>query len=174
MSSAGADIAVLAARSIQMMTDGTPDEFAAVIHPDAYNRESVVEPPACRGRGPTAFHATAQWLRGVFADLDWEIHDTVVDGDLAVVYATMRGRQVGTFVSYNAQGRPAQAFPATGKSCAVTQTHWCRVADGKLAEHWANRDDLGMSMQLGWNPPSPAYLIRMLMATSSARRKARG
>ena len=37
----------------------------------------------------------------------------------------------------------------TGKSVAAQQSHWFRVADGKLAEHWAVRDDLSMMQQLG-------------------------
>ena len=49
--------------------------------------------------------------------------------------------------------------------------HWFRVADGKVIEHWANRDDLGTAMQLGWTPPSPLYLVRMLLATRRARRE---
>ncbi|MBA2552761.1 MAG: hypothetical protein H0V10_03500 [Geodermatophilaceae bacterium] len=47
------------------------------------------------------------------------------------------------------------------------------MADGKVIEHWANRDDLGTSMQLGWTPPTPWYLVRMLLATRRARRDAR-
>ena len=45
------------------------------------------------------------------------------------------------------------------------------MSDGKVAEHWANRDDLGMGQQLGWNPPTPLYLARMLLATRRARRR---
>jgi predicted SnoaL-like aldol condensation-catalyzing enzyme len=36
---------------------------------------------------------------------------------------------------------------------AAQQSHWFRVVDGKLAEHWAVRDDLGMLRQLGVVPP---------------------
>jgi len=42
--------------------------------------------------------------------------------------------------------------------------------DGKVGEHWANRDDLAMGQQLGWNPPTPLYLARMLLASRRARR----
>jgi hypothetical protein len=38
-----------------------------------------------------------------------------------------------------------------------------------VIEHWANRDDRGMGEQLGWTPPSPVYLVRMLLATRKAR-----
>jgi predicted ester cyclase len=167
------DAKALAIRSVQLMVDGGLTDFEAVIHPDARNRESVQEPPAARGRGPAAFYATALWLREAFAELSFDIHDAAADGDLVVLHATISGRHVRPFVSYDAEARPAQAFPPTGKRFAATQTHWCRIADGKLIEHWANRDDLGMSMQLGWIPPSPVYLVRMLWATGAARRTAR-
>ena len=172
MTSADLDTTTVAIRSTQIMADGTPADFEAVIHADAYNRESVREPPATRGRGPAAFHATALWLREAFTNLAFEIHDVVSDHDVVVLHTTISGRHTGTFVAYTDDARPLQAFPATGKQFAVTQTHWCRIADGKLVEHWANRDDLGMSMQLGWAPPSPMYVFRMQRATVAARRRA--
>src|SRR3712207_9568984 len=105
----------LCVRSIQIMADGTPEDFEAVVHPEARNREAVDEPPATRGRGPTAFYATALWLRDAYADLRWEIHDVVAEHDTVVLHATMSGRHTGTFVGYDADGRPEQAFPPTGK-----------------------------------------------------------
>jgi hypothetical protein len=45
-----------------------------------------------------------------------------------------------------------------------------RIQDGKVIERWANRDDLGQAKQLGWLPPTPAYLIRMARARSRAKR----
>ena len=30
-----------------------------------------------------------------------------------------------------------------------------------IVEHWDNRDDLGMARQLGWIPPTLAYLLKM-------------
>jgi predicted ester cyclase len=160
----------VALRSFELMRDGTFADFEALIHPDAVNHEEKDEPPESRGRGPRPFHATALWLRGAFAELDWEIHRVVAEGDLVVVHCTMTGRHVNTFVGYDEDARVADAFPATGKRFAVTQTHWIRIADGRLIEHWANRDDLGMAMQLGWAPPSPLYLLRMALAKRRARR----
>ncbi len=46
------------------------------------------------------------------------------------------------------------------------------MRDGKVAEHRANRDDLGMGQQLGWTPPTPAYVVRMLLARRRVRRAA--
>ena len=166
------DVKELCVRSVHIMADGTLEDFEAVVHPEARNREAVDEPPATRGRGPAAFYATALWLRDAYADLRWDVHDVVAEGDVVVLHATMSGRHTGTFVGYETDGRPEQAFPPTGKTFAATQSHWFRVADGKVIEHWANRDDLGSAKQLGWIPPSPLYLLRMLLATRRARREA--
>ncbi|QIS07954.1 ester cyclase [Nocardia arthritidis] len=164
------DLRSTATRAIQLMASGSEDEFAAVIHPDAINRESKAEPAACRGRGPSACYASALWLRSAFSDMRWDIHEVVVERDLVVLHTTAYGTHTGTFVVYDADARPAQAFPATGRSFAVTQTHWCRMADGLLIEHWANRDDIGQSTQLGWVPPTPVYIARMRLALRRARR----
>lgn len=166
------DAKEICVRATHLMGDGDLADFATVVHPQARNREDVDEPPASRGRGPEAFFATALWLRDGFAELRWEIHEVVADGDLVVLHATMSGRHVRTFVGYGPDARPAQAFPPTGRRFAVTQTHWFRMRDGLVVEHWANRDDLGMATQLGWSPPSPRYLVRMLLATRRARRAA--
>ena len=121
--------------------------------------------PSRAGRGPAAFYATALWLRAWFDDLAFEIHEVIVEGDLVVVHNTMSGRQTGPAVFYGEDGGVAQVMPATGKPFATTQTHWLRLRDGKVIEHWANRDDQGMAMQLGWIPPSPWFLLKAAMAT---------
>ncbi|SOB88819.1 ester cyclase [Streptomyces sp. 1331.2] len=160
----------VAIRCVQLMGDGSPSEFEALVHPDAVNHESRAEPPAARGRGPQAFHATALWLRAAYSDLRWTIEEAVTEGDLVVLHTTMSGRHTGTFVTYDEHARPSGAFPATGRTFSVTQTHWCRVADGRLIEHWANRDDLGQALQLHWIPPTPGYILRMRLALRRARR----
>nr|WP_255645876.1 ester cyclase [Actinoplanes polyasparticus] len=159
-------------RSMAIMAAGDLAELTPIVHPQAVNREAKDEPPACRGQGPAAFVATAHWLRAAFADLAFDIHDTVADGDLIAVHCTMSGRQVGPFVSYDERGEVAQAFPPTGRTFAITQTHWFRMRDGQVIEHWANRDDLGLATQLGWVPPSPAFMVRMALARRTARRSA--
>ena len=128
------------------------------------------EPPDA-GRGPAAFYATALWFREWFDDLAFEIHEVVAEGDLVVVHNTMSGRQTGTATIYGPGGVVVQAMPATRKAFATTQTHWLRVRDGKVVEHWANRDDQGTAMQLGWVPPTPWFLIKAFVATRHARRR---
>jgi predicted ester cyclase len=163
------DPKAMCARSIQIMADGDLGEFEALIHPEAVNREAVHEPMASRGRGPAAYYATALWLRGAISDLRWDIHEIAADGDLVAVHSTMSGRHTGPFARYDAAGAPSQVMPPTGKTFSSTQTHWFRCADGKIIEHWANRDDLATAQQAGWIPPSPRYLIRMAVARRRAR-----
>jgi predicted ester cyclase len=156
--------------SMMIMSCGTVVEFERVLHPNAVNREALSEPPATRVPGPEGFYATALWLREAFADLAFDIHDVVAENDLVVVHNTMSGRHHGPFVEYDADGEVATVFPPTGRTFASKQTHWFRIADGKVIEHWANRDDIGTATQLGWVPPSPAYLFRMARAKRKARR----
>ena len=155
-------------QAMNIMAAGDLDELRDLIHPEAVNREAAAEPPDTRVQGPAAFAATARWLRSAFADLRFDIHEAVASDDLVVVHCTMSGRQTGTFVTYDEDGRVAQAFPSTGRRMAVTHTHWTRMRDGKVIEHWANRDDLGQAVQLGWVPPTPLYLWRMARAKRQA------
>ena len=63
------------------------------------------------------------------------------DSDLVAIRSTWSGRHVRPFVTYDDAGTVTQAMPPTGKTFAATQSHWFRLADGKIIEHWANRDD---------------------------------
>jgi predicted ester cyclase len=163
------DPRAMCARSVQIMADGDLREFEAVIHPEAVNREAVHEPAAARGNGPAAFYATALWLRGAFSDLRWDVHEVVADEDVVAVHSTMSGRHTGQFAQYDDAGAVSQVMPPTGRPFSSTQTHWFRLADGKIIEHWANRDDLATARQAGWVPPSPRYLVRMALAKRRAR-----
>lgn len=156
-------------RSILAMADGSSADFDEIYHPAAVDRENPVQPPSSRVPGPAGFRSTAEWLRGAFGELHYEIHHAVADGDVVAVNSTMSGRHVAPFVVYDPAGEIETVFPPTGKTFAVTQSHWFRVDGGLVLEHWANRDDLGQAKQLGWVPPTPIYLIRMARAKRHAK-----
>jgi predicted ester cyclase len=162
----------LCVESMHIMASGDMSDFQRVVHPQAINREAKDEPPAAHEPGPNGFYATALWLRAAFADLSFEVHDVVAEGELVVVHNTMSGRHHGPMIEY-VDGEVATVFPPTGRTFASTQTHWFRVADGMVIEHWANRDDIGTAQQLGWVPPSPRFLLRMAIARRRARRQHR-
>jgi predicted ester cyclase len=105
--------------------------------------------------GPEGFRASAEWLHSFAADINWEVENAIADGDLVAVQTTMRGTQSGPFSVHGPDGSIVAAMPSLGRSFAARQTHWYRLRDGLVVEHWADRDDLGMGTQLGWfGPPA--------------------
>ena len=145
-----ADVAVASIKALELLD---LDACRATVHPEARNREAEAEPLPCRQAGPAGFFATAEWLHNLADDISWDIHETVAEGDLVAVHTTMRGRQSNPHTIYDPAGQPAAVMPNHARSFAVTQTHWFRMRDGLVVEHWANRDDLGMATQLGWLTP---------------------
>ena len=75
---------------------------------------------------------------------DWHVtlEDVIAEDNKVVARATGRGTHQGPFMG----------IAATGKSVATTWTVIYRIADGKLAEHWINSDDVGLLRQLGAIP----------------------
>jgi predicted ester cyclase len=167
--SVSADVVV---RSIHAMADGDRSDFDALYDPRAVDRENRIQPPSSRVPGAVGFYSTALWLRAAFADLHYDIHHAVADGDLVAVNSTMNGRHVEPWAVYHEDATLDTVFPPTNRVFAATQSHWFRLAEGRIVEHWANRDDLGMGQQLGWIPPSPAFLLRMAVAKRRAARAA--
>lgn len=104
--------------------------------------------------GPAAMRTTVRWLTDQFPDVKFEIEAIVADGDLVVARVRARGSNLG---------RLNGVLPPSGKAFDYAQSHWFRVADGKLAEHWATRDDLSVMLQLGVvSPPRLGTLARQL------------
>jgi predicted ester cyclase len=169
-SAVSTDPMTLAVRSIHTMAAGDRVDFDPFYHPQAIDRENRIQPPSSRRVGPDGFYSTALWLRAAFADLHYDIHHTVATGDLVAVNSTMNGRHVAEYAVYDDTGAVDTVFPPTGRTFAMTQSHWFRFEDGRIIEHWANRDDLGTARQLGWLPPTPIYLFKMLRAKRRLRR----
>lgn len=168
-----AELVSVAVRSIHAMANGERAEFDALYHPAATDRENLVQPPSSRVEGPECFWSTAQWLRAAFHGLHYDIHHAVTDGELVAVNSTMNGEHAQPWAVYDEAGEIETVFPPTHKSFAMTQSHWFRMRDGVILEHWANRDDLGTGKQLGWVPPTPGYLLRMAAAKRKAVRERR-
>jgi predicted ester cyclase len=81
----------------------------------------------------------------VWSDYRHEIHRQIAEGDLVVTHLTGHGRHTGE----------AFGIPATGKEVRMSGISIYRVADGKLAEHWAQFDAFGLFVQLGSFPSLP-------------------
>ena len=109
-----------------------------VVAPDYFNHAAVPE----HQRGIAGAKHILSWLVAAFPDTRFEIEDIIADGDMVAIRGTASGTHEGEFAG----------ITPTGNRFAVQQVHWFRVTDGKVAEHWAVRDDLGMMRQLGAAP----------------------
>src|SRR5215831_14454621 len=86
-----------------------------------------------RVNGPKAMRETAQWLLKQFPDMHMTIEAIVAEGDMVVARVLSEGTNLGAFNG---------VIPPTGKRFSARQSHWYRIADNKLAEHWVTREDL--------------------------------
>ena len=117
---------------------------------DQYFAQDFVDhtAPASQPKGLAGFKAYITTLRGAFPDLRFTVEDVVAEGEKVVVRITARGTMTGQF----------QEMKATGKSATWSEIHIGRLVDGKVLEHWATIDQLGMLQQLGLvaTPEQPA------------------
>jgi steroid delta-isomerase-like uncharacterized protein len=77
-----------------------------------------------------------------FPDFHYTVEDLVADGDKVVARLTAQGTQQGALMD----------IPATGKQATWSEIHIGRLANGTIAEHWGEIDNLGMLQQLGVIP----------------------
>ena len=81
-------------------------------------------------------------LRAAFPVFSYTLDDEIAEGDRVVHLLTGLGTMQGDF----------QGMPATGKQATWQEIHIGRFKEGKIEEHWAVIDQLGMLQQLGLFP----------------------
>src|SRR5690242_1522604 len=137
-----ADPIAVVVRSIHAMAEGERAAFDPLYDPNAVDHENRVQPPSSRAPGPDGFWSTDLWLRAAFAGLHYDIQHAVADGDLVVVNSTMNGRHTAPWAVYDEAGRVDTVFPPTNKDFAMTQSPLFLLAEGRIIQPWADRDDL--------------------------------
>jgi predicted ester cyclase len=90
--------------------------------------------------GPSATRASLEWLIMQYPDMQMTIEALLAEGDTVVARILTEGTNLGKLNG---------VIPPTGRRFAARQSHWFRVENGKLAEHWATREDLPAMIQLG-------------------------
>jgi predicted ester cyclase len=102
---------------------------------------------AAAPQGRDGLRTTYAVLRHDLGDFTAEEHQVLADGDRVVVHMTLQSRHVASTMPL------LSGVPVTNAPVAWEFIHIWRVRDGRLAEHWACRDDLGLLRQLGaWSP----------------------
>jgi predicted ester cyclase len=95
--------------------------------------------------GPQGREGLRRILENIDNDLgpvSVEQHHLVGDGDLVAQHLTLHG-------THRASTMPLLAdVPVSNRPVAWTFIHLWRVADGKVVEHWACRDDMGLRDQV--------------------------
>jgi predicted ester cyclase len=123
----------------EIYTEGDLALANELVHPDFVDHEPAhAEEPT----GPESVKQTVRRLQSTFGELRFEVEDEIAGGDKVVQRVTMSGRHTG----------PLMGRGPTEKVFSVRHIYIWRIADGKIAEHWGSRDDLGLLAQLGLLP----------------------
>lgn len=77
-----------------------------------------------------------------------EILGMVSEGEWVVCRVTVKGRHA-IRPSIPFDGGIYNVTVPDGREFSVQHIHMYRIVDGKIMEHWANRDDLGAARQMG-------------------------
>ena len=101
-----------------------------------------------------AFELTLEDILTTFPDYCMKIVEMVAVGDAVIVRCNVTGTHLG-MGKRPANGGGLVGVTPTGKRHEITHIHWYTLRDGKIVQHYANRDDLGMMRQLGLAPPVP-------------------
>jgi steroid delta-isomerase-like uncharacterized protein len=97
-------------------------------------------------RGIAATKGFIAAYRAAFPDAFSTVEDQIAEGDKVVTRWRARGTHNG----------PLGELPATGRSFDVGGITIERIADGRIAEVWVARDELGLLAQLGAIPEREA------------------
>ena len=89
------------------------------------------------------------YTQGVFAassDVQFDVQQTIAQGDLVVINGIMAGTNDGPSVM---AGQPT---PATGKKMVIPVSNTFEFSNGKIVRNSVYYDNLGVGVQLGLMP----------------------
>jgi len=110
------------------------DLAAAIIAPTFKNHAA----PLGMQDGPGGIKELVTLLYAIFPDDRHDIEDIFASGDRVAVRCLHHGTQRGVY----------WGVPASGKHVSQEEMQIMRMEDGRLAELWAVRDDLGFRQQM--------------------------
>jgi predicted SnoaL-like aldol condensation-catalyzing enzyme len=96
--------------------------------------------------GPAAIEKVYSSLRSLHET--HAIHEMIGEGDWVAVRTTCNG-SFSAVPEFPVNSGIFSDIKPNGKAYTNQHIHLFRVARGKIVEHWANRDDLGVARQIG-------------------------
>jgi ketosteroid isomerase-like protein len=99
---------------------------------------------------PQSEKAAYAWLKTVWGDYRFIIHEVIAEADRVMVHWTFQGTQQGEF-----QGLPPTNLPVTYAGINIF-----RIVDGRIAEIWDMFDRLWLWQQLGALPETAEFIAR--------------
>jgi steroid delta-isomerase-like uncharacterized protein len=128
--------AIVRQQEEELFTQGNLDAADEVYAPD-YVGHDPSNPEEVRGL--EAAKRAASDYRQAFPDLRVSVEDLIAEGDRVAARLRVRGTHLGEL----------DGIAPTGRRVDCTGIVISRIEEGKIAEDWANFDDLGMMQQLG-------------------------
>lgn len=120
----------------EVLNQNRPDLLPELVSEDiAFH--SVTE-----ARGMAEYRAMTERLRVAFGDMHFTIHDLIASGDRVAVRWGMDATHQG----------PLAGIAATGKTIHQRANVIYRMQAGKIAEGWAQMDQIGVLRQIGVDP----------------------
>jgi steroid delta-isomerase-like uncharacterized protein len=131
--------AIVRQQEEELFTQGNLDAADEVYAPDYVGHDPSNSEEV---RGLEAAKRAASDYRQAFPDLRVTVEDLIAEGDRVAARLRFRGTHLGEL----------DGIAPTGRRVDCTGIVISRIEEGKIAEDWANFDDLGMMQQLGLIP----------------------
>ena len=124
-------------RFIEGVLEGRLDVIDELCDSDLINHAAA---PQARD-GIDGFKRVIGFSRAAMPDQRWTDRVVIADDE----YVVVRAVRESTWTAESFRGIPTPQ----GAKTSVEMVHIWRLANGKIVEHWAVRDDLGLMIQLG-------------------------
>ncbi len=124
-------------KTVNAMNDGKLEVLDSVFAPDFIEH---TPDPSVEGTGIAALKASYVMMRTAFPDVHVEVNTACAEGDRVIIHQTFNGTNTGEMAG----------MPATGKVVKADAVDVFVLKDGKITEHWAVYDGMGMMMQMGF------------------------
>jgi len=117
-------------------------DFERLVHPEIANHQPHRDPET----GLDSFRRAIEGVMSAVPDSTWTTARLIAEDDFVVCHNMWSG-------TYGGKAFRGVSTPESERF-SVEQVHIYRISDGRIAEHWVVRDDLGMMLQLGAISPT--------------------